>query len=839
MNELHGLAKRFEIPSGDVILEDQLLPSEYAVQEETNDRIVLTSRGEKDGVVKADMYKVVIHYAPLTMQTFVDGQIAIVSNARGLLNFEKMRAKEEEHDAAAAVPVDGADSNGHTPTGTEEDSKDKIVADATAIDSEHLWTESFAGHTDNKQFGPTSVGLDFTFSNSRHLYGIPEHASKVTLESTTEGEPYRLYNLDVFEYDLNSRAALYGAIPLILSHDLSKTVGLFWVNPSETWIDVSQINDESGNPGSSTHWYSESGIMDVFFLLGPSPRKVFSQYASITGTAPLPQYFSIAYHQCRWNYRDQEDVSTVDAGFDEHDIPYDVIWLDIEHTDGKKYFTWSGAHFPEPEKMLKAIDDKKRKMVTIIDPHIKRDPGYSVHTEGTSKGYYVKKPNGEDFDGWCWPGSSSYLDFVNPQVRSWWADLFKFDSYRGSAPNLYTWNDMNEPSVFNGPEITMSKDNRHLDGTEHRDLHNLYGMYYHRATFEGHLTRQNNKDRPFVLSRSFFAGSQRFGAVWTGDNMAQWSHLAAANPMLLSLNLAGLPFVGADVGGFFGNPDKELLVRWYQAGAFYPFFRGHAHIETARREPWLFGEPTTSMIRQAIRVRYALLPFWYTLFRHHELTGEPILRPLWVEYTQDENTFGMEDQFLVGSDLLVKPVTESNQKTTTVYLPGSEPWYDYYTRTRYAPGDYRVELVQHSIPVYQRGGSILPRQDRPRRNSAVMRHDPYTLVVALDSKYKAKGELYKDDGQSFDYKNGAFIHRVFTFADNKLTNEPAQKSGSFELKNEVERIVILGVSKPVKVLLNNNPGSVLIFGYEPSRQELVIRKPKVSINENWSIDLVL
>ena len=336
-----------------------------------------------------------------------------------------------------------------------------------------------------------------------------------------------------------------------------------------------------------------------------------------------------AYHQCRWNYKDEQDVYFVHGKFEELDYPYDVLWLDIEHTDGKRYFTWDDNLFPNPEQMQERLWSQGRRMVTIIDPHIKRDDHYYIHKEATSKGLYIKDKDGQkDFDGWCWPGASSYLDFTSEHVRSWWADQFAYDRYKGSTPSLFTWNDMNEPSVFNGPEVSMQKDLLNLNGEEHREWHNLYGMLFQRATMEGQI-RRNKPDenvRPFVLTRAFFAGSQRYGAIWTGDNAAEWSHLEIAAPMLLSLNVGALSFVGADVGGFFGNTDAELMTRWMQAGAYTPFFRGHAHHDAKRREPWMFGEETMVRLRKAAMARYALLPYWYTIFREAGTTGMPVMR---------------------------------------------------------------------------------------------------------------------------------------------------------------------------------------------------------------------
>lgn len=389
------------------------------------------------------------------------------------------------------------------------------------------------------------------------MYGIPEHATSLRLKKTRgEGgykDPYRLYNFDVFEYELDNEMALYGSIPFMISHTAKATTGVFWLNSAEGWIDVMEDAD-----ATRSHWFFESGIIDVFFMLAPEPSLIFEQYTSLTGTTPLPPLFSLAYHQCKWNYKSTKEVAEVDDAFDTSDIPYDVLWLDIEHTDGKRYFTWDKVHFQDPVTMQQNIGAKGRKMVTIIDPHLKKDSGYDVYASAQSQGILVKDRDNNDYEGHCWPGASGWIDYTNPNAREWWADRFSYQKYEKSTPVLYTWNDMNEPSVFNGPEVTMHKDAIHYQNREHRDVHNVYGMYLHMATAQG-LQRRNEKPvRPFVLSRAFFAGSQRFGAIWTGDNAGNWEHLAASNPMILSLSITGIAFSGADVGGFFGNAGHPL-----------------------------------------------------------------------------------------------------------------------------------------------------------------------------------------------------------------------------------------------------------------------------------------
>uniref|UniRef100_K3WDY2 Glucosidase II subunit alpha n=1 Tax=Globisporangium ultimum (strain ATCC 200006 / CBS 805.95 / DAOM BR144) TaxID=431595 RepID=K3WDY2_GLOUD len=733
------------------------------------------------------------------------------------------------------------------------------------------WEEHFGGHTDKKKFGPSSIGLDIAFpasdaAHKRGLYGLPEHASDFLLKDTLSDEiedattnkkkvlldPYRLYNLDVFEYELDKTMALYGAIPVLVAPNAKNTVGVFWHNPSETFVDIATHEHTK-----KSHWMSESGVLDLFVLLGPTSADFFSQYTLLTGRAPLPPVFAIGYHQCRWNYKNEADVDRVNAGFDEHLIPYDVLWLDIDHTDKKKYFTWDEYAFPTPIAMQERVARVGRKMVTIVDPHIRAkndEPPYYVHVEAQEKGLYIKDADGKDFRGWCWPGDSSYVDFTNPTARSWWSSLFRYDKYQGSTKDLYTWNDMNEPSVFNGPEVSMGKNCLNLEGVEHREWHNMYGTYMQRATMEGQLVRQlpqaaggeltvaADMHRPFVLSRAFWAGSQRYGAIWTGDNTAEWGHLQYATKMLLSMSVAGLTFVGADIGGFFGNPEPELLTRWYQAAVFQPFFRGHAHHDSKRREPWVFGEPHTSRIRDAIRLRYALLPYMYTLFHECAASGLPIMRPLWMHFAQNERSFTEEDQFLLGHDLLIKPIVNGGVEATSVFLPaqdGGTVWYhmfDNYKRFEGGRVHDNVPAPIESTPVFQRGGSVIARKNRVRRSSALMQNDPYTLVVTLDSNLEASGKLYLDDEQTYAAElNGVYSHVEFKATRAGISCTPLVKQ--FASLAWVEKIEIYGVqgasNAPQHALVNGE--RVADLHYDAATDSVVIRKPSVLVTDAWEI----
>ncbi|PGH27144.1 hypothetical protein AJ80_01100 [Polytolypa hystricis UAMH7299] len=793
-------------------------------------------------------FEAVIRHSPFEVHFQRDGETHVQLNDQGFLNMEHWRAKREQH----------AEGENESQVQTNED-------------EDTWWEESFGGNTDSKPKGPESVGLDISFPGYSHVFGIPEHADSMSLKETRGGdgqhtEPYRLYNSDVFEYELNSPMTLYGSIPFMQAHRKGSTVGVLWLNAAETWVDIVK-NKPSVNPlalgvkgktNTRTHWFSEGGQLDVFVFLGPTPQSISKSYGELTGFTQLPQNFAIAYHQCRWNYVTDEDVRDVDHKFDMYQIPYDVIWLDIEYTDQKKYFTFDPLTFPDPEGMQKQLDESDRKLVVIIDPHIKNEANYQVVDEMKDKQLAVKNKNGDIYEGWCWPGSSHWVDCFNPDAITWWTNLFKYDKFKGTLANSFVWNDMNEPSVFNGPETTMPKDNLHHGDWEHRDVHNLNGMTLINATYNALLERKKGEiRRPFVLTRSYYAGSQRQGAMWTGDNQASWDHLAASFPMVLNNGIAGFPFAGADVGGFFGNPSKELLTRWYQAGVFYPFLRAHAHIDTRRREPYLAGEPYMGIITEALRLRYQLLPAWYTAFHQASIDGSPIVRPQYYIHPTDEQGFAIDDQLYVGSTgLLAKPVVTEGATSIDIYIADDEKYYDYFDYTIYegAGKTHTVDAPLEKIPLLMQGGHIIPRKDRYRRSSGLMKWDPYTLIVVLDKKGEAEGTLYVDDGETFDYQNGAYIHRQFTFANSALSSGDLGTKGSKTaqyLKTmaavRVEKIIVVGAPEEWKdktsvLVLEEGAQSGVKAGLEWHGKEgnkgsyAVVRNPSVLIGKPWKID---
>ncbi|WWC89838.1 uncharacterized protein L201_004766 [Kwoniella dendrophila CBS 6074] len=799
-----------------------------------------------------------IQHSPLKITQLRNGKPEIVFNERSLFHMEHFRIKDTEKAQDQLL----SESEQVVLNG---DQQDRSWFEESDIDA---FQETWRKWTDSKPKGPEGFSLDLTFPGVKHVYGLPEHASPLSLPDTLGpnahySEPYRLFNVDIFEYLADSPMSLYGAIPLLHAHSADHSVGVLNLVASDTFVDVKHDQD-----GVRTHWVSESGILDLLLLPGPKPQQLFEQYSILTGPTPLPPQWSTAYHQCRWNYNDEDDVLEVDRKFDEADIPLDITWLDIEYAEEHRYFDWNHKFFPDPKRMIDAVASKGRKMVAIIDPHVKKTDSFRIYSDAKDLDVLIKKSDGNNFEGWCWTGSSVWVDFFNENAWSWWTKMFNFDIWKEATNALFIWNDMNEPSVFDGPEISMPRDNIHAGGWEHRDVHNINGMMFHNQTAHALIARENPAKRPFVLSRSFFAGSHRYGAIWTGDNLGTWDHLAGETAMLLSNNIAGMVFSGADVGGFFGNPTHELLVRWYQAGAFMPFFRAHAHIDTKRREPYLFEEPIRGYIRDIIRLRYQLLPVWYNAFHDSSLNGVPIMRPQYAVFPEDEQGFAIDDQYYVGgSGLLFKPVTKEGAESTEVYISDAQPYFNYFTHQLYPASAHQTLTLQtplSTFPLLIQGGSIIPSRQRVRRSSPLMWQDPFTLTIATSKEGKASGQLYLDDGVGYGYTQGEYIWRSFDFNGKSLSSKsksPSPTSSSsdtsvveYDSENnncaqaishvKIEEITILGLS--------NKPKSIKINGEEPSwtfdngsansnstkegqSSKLIIKNPGVDVVSNWEI----
>ncbi|KAK9685059.1 Galactose mutarotase-like [Popillia japonica] len=676
-----------------------------------------------------------------------------------------------------------------------------------------------------------AVALDFTFPGATTAYGIPEHAEGLSLQSTEPGglDPYRMFNADYPAYAIGTQEALYGAVPVLYGHSTTRTAGVFWLNSAQTFVDVTKQADQV-----QSLFVSEGGVIDVFVLTGPTFESAAKQYISLTGPAPLPQYFALGHHQSRWSYLTQDEAEEVIREFDNHDFPLDVIWLDIDYTDAFKYFTWNYTAFPDPVGMQEYINSTGRKLVLIIDPHYKVEDGYTVYETLRDNNYFVKNPDGSDYQAECWPGLSSWIDYTNPEAAAYYSSLFGMDSFANVTDIVYIWNDMNEPAVFDVDEKTMPKDVLHYGNVPHRDVHNMYGFTQTMATYSGLLARYDNTKRPFILTRAHFAGTQRYSAVWTGDNYASWEHLRISFAICLTQAIAGISFCGADVGGFTGEVTDELFQRWYQAGAWLPFYRAHSEETTERREPYLYSEEMQTRFRNAIRQRYYHLPLWYTLFYEHERYGDPVIRPLSYVFPSDPNTLDIDNEWLIGNAVLVHPVAIEGASEVDIYFPGdsNELWYSIDNDERYTGNEYvTIPVTMDSVPVFYRGGSIIARKETHRSSSAYMRSDPYTIYVFVDATGEASGTLYIDDYESFEYRNNVYNYYGLKYADgalniSKLDVAADYSEGSFTIAEIVVYAQNEGVSRAVF-----DDSSIYPVSYSVSKTYLKVSDLNVAVRD--------
>ena len=772
--------ERYRIPAGDIIIDHPNVDTAELkpVKMESENGVTTFS--------VPGMYKVAIVHSDFVVRMYnKDGVLVQVLNSRNYFTFEKYRKSRTEF----------------CPRGTEMD-----MACHPRVDAAESWAETFTTFVDEKPFGPSAVGLDISFVNSRAVFGIPEHTVGFNLplidrtkpprpwyipDDTETYEEYRLFNCDVYAHEVNQKYQLYGSVPLLTSVHEKSVSGMLWLNPSETYVTLSREVDSAEDVASA--WVSETGIMDMFFLMGPSPQEVSSQYHFLTGLAPMAPLFSLGYHQSHWGYASQTTFQLVNRGFDDFQIPMDVMWMDVLHTDGFRYMTWNQELFPSPLNLTIALDNSGRKLVAVVDPHIKVDPSYSVYSDAKDLGIFIRNPDGTDFIGWCWSDLSSWIDFTRPDAREFWKSRFGFDKYRGSTENLFIWNDMNEPAVFGGPEWGLARTVLHGDEKygvyENREVHNLFGHYNHRATYEGLLGRTKTPMRPFVLSRSFFAGSHRFSAIWTGDNAATWRHLKASLSMMQSLAISGMSFTGADVGGFEFHPSRELFIRWYQLGALtYPFYRSHSHIDYPMREPWTYDGETLHIVRKQLQMRYKFLPMIYTSFALFAHQGLPYLRPLWYNHLNDPKTISesiaTEESVMIGDSVLVRGIFSHTVADVDVYLPDANlVWYDLnnaLVKPIKGGSKITVPVSLDWIPTYIKGGSVIPLKATERNSTKLMAKDPYSFAIFLDpATQTASGFLYIDDGESMRYQShDEFTMMKLTYADHRLTLIRIGGSGS-------------------------------------------------------------
>ncbi|CAN5632780.1 glycoside hydrolase family 31 protein [soil metagenome] len=616
-------------------------------------------------------------------------------------------------------------------------------------------------------------------------YGFGE---KAFIEMSRNGKYIVNWNTDTFAYPTGTDP-IYQSIPFFYALHDGKAYGLFFNNTFRSYFDMGTTSPERYSFGA------DGGELDYFVFTGGkenSPKKVLEDYANLTGKTPLPPIWALGNQQSRWSYFPESRIREIADGFRKNKIPADVIYLDIDYMDEYRVFTWDKKRFPNPSKMISDLKADGFKTVLIIDPGIKVDENYLTYTDGLKNNIYVKNADGSNLIKNVWAKESTFPDFTDPKAREWFGAQYKKHLEEGIAG---FWNDMNEPGVFmtgktekpeiyHHPDKTFPYDTPHAcDGfpDTHRRYHNVYGMQMARSSFEG-LRKLAPDVRPFVLTRAGFSGVQRYSAVWTGDNYAAWEHLALSIPMLANMSVSGVPFVGADVGGFAEMPSAELYARWLQAGALTPFFRSHSVGWVGNKEPWAFGDEWTKINRQTVELRYQFLPYLYTLFREHERTGQPVMRPLWYEFPNDKLTYLINDQYMVGSDVMVAPVTKQGVETRGIYLPVGADWVDWWTGARFESGKtHYLKTPIDRVPIFVRVGAVIPTQS-VIQHTGEMPNAEITLnvITGIAPNKTETSMLFQDAGEGYGYRKNdwreiKFEHKQGSLLINKYGNFNGQK----------------------------------------------------------------
>ena len=609
---------------------------------------------------------------------------------------------------------------------------------------------------DGKQIATIHVG------DGVDLYGTGEVKGPLK----RNGRKISLWNIDTPAYGVDGGTHLYQSHPWVMG--LRSDGSAFGIIADNTWRQTISTDQD-------VVFESMGPAFRVVVIERPDVAQLMRALADLTGHMPLPPLWSLGYHQCRHTYYPDGRVMEVADLLRKHQIPSDVIWMDIDYMDGYRIFTFDPDGFPNPRRLNDYLHQQHFKSVYMIDPGVKAEKGYFVDDQGRAGDYFVKTADGKLFEGNVWPGACHFPDFTRPEVRSWWSTLYR-DFMATGVDGV--WNDMNEPAIFGQPEQTMPLDNRHEGGDgitagPHLRFHNVYGMNMVRASRQG-LLLANPQKRPFILSRSNFLGGQRYAATWTGDNLSHPDHMKLSVPMTLTLGLSGQPFNGPDIGGFCENSNGELVAQWTALGVYFPFVRNHNTKGTVAQEPWAFTPEVLDACRTAINRRYRLMPYIYTLFREASETGMPVMRPLFMADPTDLTLRSEDRAFLLGGDLLVRP-----QWAGRTAMP----------KTAWQPLTLEAATDSFQCELRQRPGSVIPLANLAQ-STTDLRTDSLTLLVCIDGEGKAVGQLYEDEGDGFSYREGCYRQTSIeaTLRKKQLTVRMRQVGGKMPALSRTVRI---------------------------------------------------
>lgn len=594
------------------------------------------------------------------------------------------------------------------------------------------------------------------------------------------GSGYTNWNFDAYGYS-TGQDPLYSTIPFYMGIHHGLNYGIFLDNTYQSDFNFGASNNRFSSFGA------HGGEMNYYFIYHRLLADIITSYTALTGRMNMPPLWSLGYQQNRYTYYPETEVMRIAQTLREKKIPADGITLDIHYMDQYKLFTWDKARFPDPLAMNRKLNAMGFTTTVIVDPGIKTEQGYPAYESGLKENIFIKYPDSTNYTGQVWPGWCNFPDFTSEKGRAWWREKVKFFANTGVSG---IWNDMNEIATWGNKMPSNVLFNYDGAIASHQQAHNVYGMQMARSSYEGARAAMNNK-RPFILTRAGYAGLQRYTAIWTGDNRPEEDHMLLGVRLLNSLGLSGVPFTGMDIGGFIGTPSNSLFARWVQIGAFNPYFRNHAAVNTQSSEPWTHGEEVLEISRNYINLRYKLMPYLYSSFYEATQNGLPVMRSLAIDYTFDSKIYDtqFQNQYLFGKAFMVLPF-ESTKEYGNAYFPKGL-WYELYTDKLQQGGQEKIlHLSKDKLPVYVKESSIVPEQSLVQSS---MEKPTDTLVLHI-----YKGAItnsfvyYEDDGQTYAYEKGDFYKRTITYDPLKRNITFGKTEGAFQSKFQQLKLVFHG-----------------------------------------------
>ncbi|EKD18880.1 alpha-glucosidase [Drepanopeziza brunnea f. sp. 'multigermtubi' MB_m1] len=637
-----------------------------------------------------------------------------------------------------------------------------------------------------------------------NLYGLGEHTDSLRLNTT--GYTRTLWSRD--GYLVPSGQNLYGNHPIYFDHRGEKgTHGVFMLSSAGMDVKINRTEQD----GQYLEYNMMSGILDMYFLSGPSPIDVAKQYSEVTRKAAMMPYWGFGYHQCRYGYRDFYSIAEVVYNYSMAGIPLETMWTDIDYMYERYIMTTDPDRFPvaRVREYVDYLHDHHQKYIVMVDPAVafqtERENGlpYETFLKARDQGILLQK-NGSIYQGVVWPGITAFPDWFHPDTQKFWDDEFaEFFNADTGVDIDGLWIDMNEAANFNyfgdDPQesaeervsnFTLDTDIVHYDGHVELDVHNIYGAMMSAASRTALINRRPRR-RPMVITRSTFAGSGHTVGKWLGDNMSTWElYRNSIQGMLGFAAIYQVPMVGSDVCGFAGNTTEVLCARWATLGAFNPFFRNHNGDYSSPQEFYVWAS-VTAAAKNAIDIRYRLLDYIYTALYQQSVDGTPLLNPMFFLYPADRHTVGVDLQFFYGDALLVSPVTEENATHVEIYLP-RDTFYDFKTYAKIEGEGAKLNLTDiplTEIPLHVRGGCVVPMRNASGATTTDVRAQPFNFFVAPDAEGRAVGRLYLDDGESLVQEATSEI--ALTYGDGELL-----VGGSFGYRAEgnwLHEVIVLGV----------------------------------------------